>query len=216
MVTTDALHIERGLVLVERRCRQVQHAVVQRLVLQNVVNGVRLLHGCLTHRLRHKHLVVQVALVHLPHVHQTQHRQHTHHHFLAYLIILIQQQHGCAHDDDPERTPAVSRKHGDTHVRQVLRQRFQVLGRQLAQLLSLGGADKVAEEHLRHQRKQQGHTCRQGKRRVQPRGLRFQQLWLVHDFLQCQQCQQGYGKLRNDEYRRYRSELRIHRYVVDE
>ena len=72
MVTSNALHIETRLVLVERVRGKVQHTEVKGLVLQDMVYGCRLLNGFLTDRLRDEHLVVQITLVNLPHIEETE------------------------------------------------------------------------------------------------------------------------------------------------
>ena len=69
MIATNTLQIIRCLVFVECRCRQVQYTIIQRLVLQNMVDSFRFLDRCFTQTLRYKHTVVQITLVYLPHVH---------------------------------------------------------------------------------------------------------------------------------------------------
>ena len=89
MIAADALQIERGLVLVEGIRGQIQHTIVGRLVLQDMVNGCRLGHGFLANALRYEHRVVQVTLVDLPHVNQTQHRQQSYRPRGTQLLIPI-------------------------------------------------------------------------------------------------------------------------------
>ena len=70
MIATDALQIVACLIFVEGRCCQVQHTVVERLILENMVNSRRLGHRFFADGLRHKHAIVQIAFVHRPHIYQ--------------------------------------------------------------------------------------------------------------------------------------------------
>ena len=216
MITTNALHIIRGLVFIEGRGSQVKHTIVERLVLQDMVDSLCLGHRLVTHRLRHEHSVVQVTFVHLPHIKQTEHNQGCCHIFGTQLTILEKQQASRTNDDNPERAPAVSRKHSDTHLCQVLHQRCQLIGRNLTQRLYLIVAEEVGEEHLGHQGKKQRYATRQGKRHIQPLGLLLQHLGFFHYFLQGQHRQQGDGELGNNKDGCHRTELGIHRHVVQE
>ena len=129
-----------------------------------MVNGLGLRHRLFAYRLRHEHTVVQVAFVHRPHVHETEHQEDAHGILLLQLAIDDGQQDACTHQNNIERAPAVSRKHSDTHLCQVLHQRCQLVSRNLAQRLHLIVAEEVGEEHFRHQGKKKGYTTCQGKR----------------------------------------------------
>ncbi len=90
MIATDALQIERGLVLVEGRRGEVQYTEVECLVLQDMVDGCRFLHGLFTDAGRNEHTVVEITFVDLPHIDQTQDYQTAHHELSTYLLILEQ------------------------------------------------------------------------------------------------------------------------------
>ena len=77
MVTTDALMIVAGLILVERIRCEVQHTIVKTLITQDELVGLCLLLRCLTLRLGHKHLVVQITLIDLPEIEETEHENST-------------------------------------------------------------------------------------------------------------------------------------------
>ena len=229
MVAADALQVVRRLVLVERRRGQIQRAEVERLVLQDMVDGGRLVDGCLTDTLRDEHAVVQIALVDLPHVDEAEQRHGCGHpRGLQLAITEEQQQHRAGHDN-PERPPAVGSEHGDAHVGQVLGQRGDILLRKLAQGLHLVIADKVGEEHLRHQGKQQAHATGEGEGNAEG-GVGREELadstgrlarrsadgCRVEPLLQGQHGEQGYGKLGYDQYGGHRAELGVHGDIVDE
>ena len=90
MIASNALHVETRLILVERIRGKVQHTEIECLVLQNMIDGGRFLDGFLTNVLRHKHLIVQVPLVDLPHIKETEDGEDAHKPFGTQFPILIQ------------------------------------------------------------------------------------------------------------------------------
>ena len=74
------------------------------------------------------------------------------------------------------------------------------------------------EEQSGHQREEQTRHSRQGE--GCPKGFPTPCSPLLtlrgYEFFQCQHRQERYTELRNDQYRLYRSELGIHRHIVDE
>ena len=102
MIATDGLVIVGCLVLIERVAGEVQHAIVQILVLKDEFIGscLGLRHLALT--LLHKHVVVEIALVDQPHIQQTEHRDAEHHDLGRNLAVLIEQQEHHAHQNDAE------------------------------------------------------------------------------------------------------------------
>ena len=102
MVSADALMIVAGLVLIEGVRREVQHTVVEALVTQDQLIGLRLLLRSFTLRLRHKHLVVQISLIDLPQVEETEQEDGADGISLLQLSIPVEQQQSCADDNDPE------------------------------------------------------------------------------------------------------------------
>ena len=166
MITTNALQVITRFILVECRCSQIEHAVVKRLVLKDMVNGRRFRHRFLTNGLRHKHLIVEITLIDLPHVDKTKHGKRSDHPLHLHLTVAIEQQTSRTDDDNPERAPAISSKYRHTHLCQVADQRCQLVGRNLLHGLHLVIADEIREEGLWHQGKQQADTSRQCKRSI--------------------------------------------------
>ena len=216
MIATNALQVETGLVLVKRIRCQIQHSEVECLVLKNMVDSSRFLNRLLPDGLWHKHTIVQIAFVDLPHIHQTEHGQQTNHQFSTHLIVSVQQQAYRANCDNPERTPAVGCKHSHSHLRQVLQQRCQLFGRNLTHGLHLALTDKTGEEQLRHQSEKQGNAARQSKGDKNILQLLSHHLRFIDNLFQCQHSQQGDGKLGYHKDRGHRAELGIHRHIIEE
>ena len=214
MVSTDALMIIAGLVLVEGVRGEVQHTVVQTLVLEYLLVGGCHLLRCLTLTLRYEHAVVEVTLVHLPHVYQTKHRHRCHGIYSLHLPEHGEEQQYRSCHYHPERAPAVGCEDGLSHSGDVCHQRTELVGWYLRQGMALGYGD-VVEEHSWHHGKHGGDACCQHE----TDGDIPQQLLLIVIFqhlLQCHHSQEGYGEFGYDEYRGYRPELGIHRYIVEE
>ena len=216
VVATDTLQVRRCLVLIESRCSQIEHTEVERSILQDMVDGCRLGNRLFTHTRRYEHAVVQVALVHLPHVQQAEHHQRCRHILGTQLTGTEQQQTGRSHYDNPEGTPAIGGEYGDTHLRQVLQQRCQLVGRYLTHGLHLAYADIVGEEQLRHESEEQGSTTRQQESRDDPFQFLFQNVRFLDNLLQCHHSQQWDGKLCNHQDAGHCTELGVHRHVVEE
>ena len=216
MITADALMVIAGLVLVKRVRGEVQHTIVQTLIAQNQLVRLRLSLRSLTLCLRHKHIIVQITLIHGPQVYKTEHQDNTHGILLLQFAEYNSQQHTCTHQNNIERTHGISRKHGLTHLCQISHQRLDILSRQTLDGTQLARRDKAVEEHRRHHRKQQGNTTRQQEANANILHSWLQQLGLVHQLLQRQHGEQGYRKLCDDEYRRHRTELGVHRHIVEE
>ena len=135
MVSAYAVVIVRSFVLVERVRGKVEHTVTAEvgLVLKDNLVGLSHLYRCLALTLVDKHVIVEVALVDLPHVNKTENYQRSHHVFCLQFLCLIEQQAESADDDDEERAPAVGSEHGDTHLAQIGEQRVKIVGRYLLQ-----------------------------------------------------------------------------------
>ena len=88
MIATDALVVIRGFVFIERTLREVQHTIVAAvaLVLEDKLVGLRQLLRSLALTLGHEHIIIEITLVDLPHIHQTEHDDSTQHIFLAQLL----------------------------------------------------------------------------------------------------------------------------------
>ena len=78
MIATNALVVVAGLVLVEGVGCEIEHAVVERFVLQYLFVSGRQLLRCFAFTLWHEHRVVEITLVNLPHVCQAE-QQHASH-----------------------------------------------------------------------------------------------------------------------------------------
>ena len=111
MIASDALQVVGGLVLVEGRGGEVEHTEVGSLFRSDRL---------LAHAGRDEHAVVEIALVDLPHIDQTEHHQTGGHQLYTYLLILIEQEEEGADDDNPERAPAVGSEHRHAHLSEIL------------------------------------------------------------------------------------------------
>ena len=137
VIAADALMVIARLVLIERTLRKVQYAIVTAvaLVLQDKLIGLGQLLCGLALALRHKHVVVQIALVHLPHINKTQHDDGTNHIFALQFLGHEQQQAHGAYQDNGERTPGIGCEHGLAHFGKIIENRSHILLRQLMQCL---------------------------------------------------------------------------------
>ena len=150
--------IVRRLVLVEGVGGKVEDTIVGTLVLQNLPVGGSLAYRLLTHAALHKHLVVEVALVYLPHIHEAEHDDGTDSPLRLNLLIAQQKQNGCADSHYEEGAPAVGGEDGDAHVAQIADKRIQIFCRNLTHLLHFGSRDIVREEHRGHDGEEQSHA----------------------------------------------------------
>ena len=97
MITTDALMIVTGLVLVECVRSEVQHTIVEVLVAQNQFVGLRLLLWSLTLSLGHEHTIVEITLVHCPQVDQAEHEDNSDGILLLQLAVHESQKDACTY-----------------------------------------------------------------------------------------------------------------------
>ena len=100
-------------------------------------------------------------------------------------------------------------------AREVIKQRIELVGRELAQCLALGSGYKV-EESATAEGEYCGNSGRKGKADINIFDFAREQFGLVHDAFQGKHGKQRYGELCDNEYRRHRAELGIHRHIVDE
>ena len=98
---------------------QVKYAMIGILVLQNLFVGWR---GgeilCLRTGL-HKHVVIEVTLVHTPHIEQAEHNQTSHHGHGLYLSPAVNQQYECSRGHNDEAAHGVRCEHGTAHLAHV-------------------------------------------------------------------------------------------------
>ena len=216
MITADALVVVRGLVLIECIRCQIQHTVVECLVTADNLVGLGHLLRCIALRLVYEHIIVEIALVHHPHIHQTEHGDTGNHIFLAQLLHLEEHQQYRTDEDNPERTPAVGCEDALADIRQIAHDWRDILLRQLLQRLCLLYRYEIREEYARHDGEEQTETCCQTEAGIYIFYLLCQNLRLIHNLLQRHHRQQRNGKLGYHEDRCHRSELSIHRHIIEE
>ncbi len=216
VITTDALMIIRSLVLIEGVRCEIQYTIVECLVTTDNLVGLGHLLRSVTLGLVNKHIIVEITLVHHPHIHQAEHGDTGNHEFLAQLLVLVEHQEGRADDDNPERAPAIRGKDSLANLHQVAHDRALVFGRQLLQRLHLLYGDEIWEEYARHDGKEQAETCGQAEASIYIFYLSCQYLRFIHDLLQSHHRQQRNGKLGDDEDGCHRTELGVHRHVIQE
>ena len=222
MVAADALVEVRRVALVKRVGGQVEHAVVERRVLKDVFVRGRGLEGLSLLARGDEKSVVEVALVHLPHVGEAEHEYAAHHPSRAQAAHVVGQQQEQAGGDDAAAAPGIGREDGAAHVLDVLDDgghhgaQFGVLCRGVVEHGQLLLRHVSAEEHVGQEGEEQGHAARQAEAHVDGAQVLFQHLRFVHHLLQGQHGQQGDGELRHHEDGGYGAELVVHRHVVDE
>ena len=91
-----------------------------------------------------------------------------------------------------------------------------MLLRQCAQRAHLARRDKAVEEQRWHHREKQGDTASQQEADAHKLHSGFHKLWLVEELLQSHHSQQRYCELSDYQYRCHGTELRVHRYIVEE
>ena len=171
MVAADRLMIVRRLVLVERVRREIQHTIVGRCVLQNLSVGGGLLLRSLAHAALHEHSVVEVALVHLPHIHEAEREDERH------GVLRLQFLQQSEHEDDrsgeyhEERTPAVGCEYRDANLAQIADERREILARNRGERAQLGVRHEVGEEHRRHDGERHAHARREHEAEREPRAI---------------------------------------------
>ena len=129
--------IVRSLILIEGVRREIQYTVVETLVVQDLFVSLCHLLRCFTLTLRHKHLVVEITLVHRPEIYETDYEDDGNGILLLQFTKSKCQQDTRSHQDDIERTQGIAGKHGLTHLRQISHQRSHMLGGQTLQRLHL-------------------------------------------------------------------------------
>ena len=129
MITTHRTVEGTRVVVVERGDREVQHAIVTTVstLLNNIFVSFRLLNTCNALWL-HKHIVVEVTLVHAPHIHQTNDQErHTQKTRLPKVpcslsLFLRKPPHSTdTQQDEQDAAPSVSTHHRCTHVRDAVK-----------------------------------------------------------------------------------------------
>ena len=204
------------LVLVECVRCQVQHTIIQSLVLQNLLICLTHLLWSLTLALWHKHSVVKITLVYRPQVYQTEHQNNAHRILLLQFTIYYTKQHACTNKNNVERAHCISSKHSLTHIYQVACKWSYVLLRQCCQCSYLAARNKVVEEHGWHYTEQQGYTTCQRKAYAHILHSGLHHFWLVKQFLKRHHGQQWNGEFSYYEYRCHRTELGVHWDVIEE
>ena len=119
VITTDTLMEVRSLVLVERVRSKVQHTIVEALVLINLKVGCCWLLWHIALTLWYEHLVIEVTLIHLPHINEAKHQKTSHHIVGTQLLHLISEEQRKADEDNDNRTPSIRADHCSTHRRDI-------------------------------------------------------------------------------------------------
>ena len=125
--------IIRGLVFVEGIRCEIQHPIVQRLVLKDLFIGRCHLLRRIADALLHKHVIVEIALVHLPHIDQAEQGYGSDHPFGLQLPRLEEQEAEGSYQNDPERAPTIGHKDSLTHFDEVAYHGVIIFRRQLFQ-----------------------------------------------------------------------------------
>ena len=151
VIAADTLMIVGGFVLIKSVRGEVEHTIVESFILKNLpVGGREGLRGVANGRLD-KHVVVEVSLVHLPHVYQTQQSDGGNGVWSFQSFGCEEQQKGCSDDDDPERAPTVGGEDGLTDGAQIGKDGCELLGGELRQSTHFVGRDEVGKEDAGHQ-----------------------------------------------------------------
>ena len=120
-----------SLVFVERVRSEVEHTIIGSLVLHNLAVGGSLLLRSLAHATLYEHVVVEITLVDLPHIHEAEHDDCTHGILGLNLLHAQQQQHSGAEHNDEECAPAVGGEYRDAYLLQIAEQRTKIFRRNL-------------------------------------------------------------------------------------
>ena len=92
MITADALVVIRGLVLIEGIGSEIEHTVIERLVAADNLIGLRHLLRSIAHVLIYEHIIVEITLVHHPHIYETEYGDAGNHILSTQLLHLVKQQ----------------------------------------------------------------------------------------------------------------------------
>ena len=231
MISADTLVVIGSGIVIEGAHREIEHTVVCTLVgRQYHLVGLcllKLLHACRGSR---EHAIIEITLIHSPHICQAQDDETDDHGHLLDTFPPIRQQHQSAHAHHNETSHGIGREHGSTHVRHIAKNIGRELLRYVSRLhilahIALVGTGKIiSKEQIRHQPEEQGHTSRQSKAEgkimlageMPPLTLSLQTGRVFHKFLQSKHSQQGDGELGNDKYTGHGAELIIHGDIIQE
>ena len=215
MIATHTLVPISGIVFIERIRCQVQYTIVQSLILQNQLIGFCLTEALSLYLFFYKLLIVQIALVHVPHIYQTEHSQSSdQRHLLQFAHAICPDQAGT-HQDNEETTPSIRSKETHAHFFQVGQQRHQLVGRNTLESIHFHGRYIRREEHLRKNGKQQCQTTCQSEADHKILLALLNNSRSIHHLLQCQHRQQRNGKFGHHQDGRNGTELIVHRHIVD-
>ena len=216
MIPPDTLVPISCIVFIERVRSQVQDTIIQRLVLQNHLVGLGLLKTLCLYLFVHKLVVIKVTLVHVPHIYQTKYCQGTYQNRLLQLAHAIRPHQSGTYQDDEETAPSIGSEQGHAHLFQIGKQRHQLVGRDALQSIHFHGRYIRREEQLRQYGKQKRQSTRQPEANQKILLAFLDYIRDSHHLLQCQHGQQRNSKLGYHEDGRHRTELVVHRHIVDE
>ena len=163
-------------------------------------------------------VVVQITLVDGKKIYQTQkyHTQGKRHRL--HLVETICQQKNKSDSCHPETTPSISNKDRLTHFRQIICnevERLRITSESTSKLRSFILRQIRREEDSGQQCKQQCYAAGQAETGIKRPGFLLEQVRLLKDTCQCHHRQQGDGKLGNHQNGSYRSELIVHRNIIN-
>ena len=225
MVTANALVVVRRRVVVESTYTEIQHTIVSRILTNNPV-GITHRESLLVCLWPAEHTIVEITLVHAPHVNQAKHNDASHHRRRLQLPSTESQQQNRTNGNNHKAAQSIGSEHRTTHLAHVGKNPCHHLLRNVARthillhvsLIRRGNI--IAEEHVGHKPEEQSHTTRQGKRNRNVMHTRqmvlpaTQTIRVLNHLLQCQHGKHRNSKLRNNQYARHRTELVVHRNVV--
>ena len=229
MITTNALVPVGRIVAVEGAYRHIQCSIVQVGIQQYHLIGMGTLEILLHWTGIYKHAIVQIALVHHPHVCQTQYNDEQSHGQSLQLAIVVQNHQQCSYSNNPERAHGIGCEHQSTHIAEILHQAVHKLLvnitglHQTLDTVCLACGNIVAKECIGHKPEQETDaTC---DHKTQPQGIhgliykRYTHVyarWVFYKLLQCHHGHEGYGEFSYHQNRCHGTELVIHGHIVQE
>ena len=161
--------IIRGSVVVKGAYCHIQHAVVFVGILKDELISLTGREGLCIGTWCYEHAVVEVALVHTPHICQAEYDNTCHHGNGLDLTPTVNKQNQGAHHNNDEAAHGICREHGLTHLAHVCEYLSHHVLRNIARtdiLLHVhlvGSRDVVAKEHIGHQPEEEAHTAGESK-----------------------------------------------------
>ena len=154
MISSYALVEIWCLILIECIACEVEYTIIKILILKNSLISLSHFLWSSTDSVAHKHIVVEIALVHLPHIHKAEHSDDSHHHRSRHLFHLIYEE-GCkANKNDEYASPTIWLEDSHADIAEVGKKRIELVGWELRQSPHLRRTDKLVEEQRWHKGKE--------------------------------------------------------------